>query len=427
MRWFRIINRLIGLGVAEKGSRNRMRFLWITRQVPLNPESGLEIYSNGLIRGLLNTGSTGTLVAYHGHNAKDLPFIAGLEVKAVEKPHRFRPLSLLSGLQSDAWSHVSEEFVTQVQEALLQRPEAIFIDYFSTGWILPIIRQYLAAADPRPVLVHVSHNYESKLRFEVANSVRNPVLRMVLRHDARKARKMEQDLVATSDLLVVITNADKNAFEADVPDKQIVTLTPAYSGEICPPHTSISDVPRRAIVVGAFDWIAKQQNLRRFLAIAEGPFTSAAIELLVVGRGPEAFFQEMSARYQFCKFTGRVEDVKPYLSGRIGIMPDDIGGGFKLKYLDYIFNGLCIATIRSQTAGLPVDIDHDLISADTMEGLVVEIVRHIDDLPTLEGMRQRCFEACAQAFSWEERAHRLIAGIGQIKDRVLTQNMVIMQ
>ena len=42
-------------------------------------------------------------------------------------------------------------------------------------------------------------------------------------------------------------------------------------------------VPRRAIVVGSFSWIAKQMNLERLLEAANVVFTRQQIELHVVG------------------------------------------------------------------------------------------------------------------------------------------------
>ncbi len=384
-----------------------MRFVWVAKEVPLNPESGLLIYSNGLLRGVLESGATGTLIAFARKEAEGVS-VPGLEIKALRPQRRIRALSLLSSQHSDSYRHQNSEFKKVLEQAVMDKPDVVVIDYFAMGWVLPVIERALKNQAKRPMVIHISHNYESNLRFEVAASVKNPIMRRILRIDANKAAKLEKKLLAACDLLVVITDQDKRCFERDAPEKPIITLTPAYDGEIAPTRPIDSTLPRRVIILGSFDWIAKQSNLRRFLKAAENAFPAAGIDILVVGRGPESFIEELSFMYPWCKFTGRVADVRQYLSGgRIGVMPDDVGGGFKLKYLYYIFAGLPVATIRSQVAGMPIDVDRDFISRGSMEDLVSAIVETVDDIPLLEGMRQRAWNACAPEFNWGERGRRL--------------------
>lgn len=235
-----------------------------------------------------------------------------------------------------------------------------------------------------------------------------------MRFDARKAGRTERQLVEACDLLAVNTDDDKAQFQRDAPHKSIITLTPGYDGEIRPTRPITTSLPRRVIAVGAFEWIAKQSALRRFLQIAERPFREAAIEFLVVGRAPREFIQELSAKHPFCRFTGPVEDVKSYIpEARIGVVVDDVGGGFKHKFLYYIFGGVAAAAIRSQISGLPLDPERDIIARGSMDELVSAIVERIDDIKTLDGMRQRCWDACARAFGWDERGERLAEAIRQ--------------
>lgn len=393
--------------------KRKTRFIWLAPEIPFNPDSGQLIYSNGLLRGLLETGAQGVLIAFAREQSREYPL--GLEVKAVSRPKRWRPLSLFSTLHSDAWRLRNEESAACLRAAVLAQPDIIVIDYFATGWALPIVREALSGRRRRPVLVYLAHNYESDLRKQVANSMRNPIWHLVLRIDAWKAARLERDLCNTCDLIVANTDEDKRRFEASFPGKFAITLSPAYDGDITATRPITAALPRKVLIVGAFDWIAKQTNLRRFLAAAQKPFQAAGIDLLVVGRAQRSFIEELTRKHPFCKFTGPVEDVRPFLSSaRIGVMPDEVGGGFKHKYLYYIFSGLAVATFRSQTAGLPVNVDRDMIARDSLEGLVAGIVEGIDDIPRLEEMRRRCWEACAQAFSWTDRARRLRVAIEQI-------------
>lgn len=391
-----------------------MRFVWVTKEVPFNPDSGLLLYSNGLLRGLLGGGATGTLIAYKRERAIE-SVIAGLEVRTLPRVRRLRALSLFTKAHSDSFRFQSTEFVRMLEEALLEKPDLVVIDYFSMGWVLSVMESIFRHTRSRPVVVYIAHNFESTLRSQVAKSTRNPLMRLILQIDARKAAALERQLVAASDLVIAISDEDKKCFEQLSGGKLVITITPAFNGDMLPTRPINKDMPRRVVILGSFEWIAKQANLRRFLRYAHRPFTEARIDLTVVGKAPDNFVKELTARFPFCHFTGRVDDVRPFLEdARIGIMPDDVGGGFKLKLLDYIFAGVPIATIRSQFTGIPVDTEQDLIARDTMEELVAAVVESIDDIQRLNTMRQRCLTTCASAFKWDDRGRQLRAGIEMV-------------
>lgn len=395
----------------------QMRFVWITREIPLNPDNGQLIYSNGLIRGLLKRGATGKLVAYGRSGVGDVK-LSGLTIEAVPRARGSRIFSLVSKWYSDSWRFKSRQFERVLGDIYWPSVDVVVIDYFSMGWVLDVVEKATKLLATPPVLVHVSHNYESLLRLQVAKSQRNWFKRWIMCFDARKAGKIERRLVDACDLLVVNTDEDKAQFQRDAPQKRIVTLTPAYDGEIRAARAITSSLPRRVVAVGSFEWVAKQSALRRFLQKAEQPFTKAGIELLVVGRISTDIMQELTSKHPFCRFTGCVDDVKPYIpNARIGVVVDDIGGGFKHKLLYYIFGGVAAAAIRSQAAGLPVNMDRDIIARDSIEDLVAAIVEHIDDIPTLDEMRERCWQLCARAFSWDERGARLAEAIWHARNR----------
>jgi glycosyltransferase involved in cell wall biosynthesis len=387
------------------------------KEVPFSPDSGHLIYSNGLLCGLLESGAEGVLVANHRPEAGHNPFSA-LTIRAVPPQKKLRALSLLTRYHSDSFRIQSKAFAAALVDAMNSNPAFVVIDYFAMGWVLPIVKKWMQSSGKKPILVYVSHNFESTLRSQVAASMKNPLMRAVLQLDASKAARLERELVADCDLLVVNTDEDGAKYREMAPGKTILTLTPAYDGEIVETRALTTDVPRRVIIVGAFDWIAKQSNLQRFLEAAEQGFKKARVDVLVVGRAPESFMAAMSSRFDFCKFTGRVDDVKPYLSGgRIGVMPDEVGGGFKHKYLYYVFAGLPVATIRSQIAGLPIDPDRDFITRETMDELVDAIVKRIDNLPELNAMRERSWSQCASAFRWRDRGVQLVQQMQLLADQ----------
>jgi glycosyltransferase involved in cell wall biosynthesis len=384
-----------------------MRFLWITREAPFAPTRGDLIYTNGIVRSLVAAGATGTMVTYQVEGVGD-PNIPGLTVAAAKPPRHIRALSLLSTLPSDAYRLQSRELSDLIRRHLTDDVDTVLIDFYAMGWVLPVVQEIQRRRQRPFLLVYVSHNYEADVRMQVAQASKNPILRPVLTADARKAGRLERTLVEAAGLVTANTDDDRAEYLKLSPGKPIITLVPGYSGVIAPTKPITAERPKRVVMVGAFVWIAKRESLRHFVAAAEEPFRKAGIELLVVGKVPDALKEEIAAKYTVCKFAGWVDDVRATVeTARMGAMPDEVGGGFKHKYLEYIFAGLPVAAIRSQAAGLPLDVERDMMPADDIAGLVDTVVKNIDDIPKLDAMRERAWTACAKAFDWADRGARL--------------------
>ncbi len=389
-----------------------MNFVWIARETPLIPTLGAYVYSNGIIRGLLSTGARGRLVAYE-RPGKPAGHAEGLDVSLAPPPKKSRLLSLLTSLPSDAYRLRSTEMERRIIASVTPDVDVVIIDFYPMGWAAQVIRR-LRARRRRPlVVVYLSHQYEQTLRRDVARDfVGSPLMRFALWVDGVKAARLERRLLGEVDVVTAIIERDRTRFLSDAPNLTAITLTPGYDAAAVVPERITVQTPRRVILCGQLEWIAKKRNFLRFLDAAEAPFGAAGIELLVVGRTDPGFAKEVLARSRICRFTGEVPDVRPYMAqGRIGVMPDEVGGGFKLKLLDYVFAGLPIAAIRSQVSDLPLDMDRDIIARDNVGALVSAIVEAIDDVPRLAAMAERALDQCTGQFDWSERGRRLAEAI----------------
>jgi len=392
-----------------------LKVLWLTRENPLFADRGDLMYSGGLIRSLAAAGADITVLAFN-HEGSQPPIVDRVRSVFARPPRLPRAFSMLTGLPADAFRHKSGSYHNLVEQELRTKSyDAVVIDYFAMGWVVGPIQRVKRQLSIDPVIVYTSHHFEQVVRPFVAKSYNGGgFAKLVLPYDAAKGAALEATLVSAADMITTITESDRADFIRFSPGKSVYTLTPGYSGPVDAERRLDEKRPNRVLLVGAFDWIAKRQNLRDFVLAARDRFAKNDIELQIVGRADEGFKSEIESIYPGCKFIGRVESVYSYIQdARIGLMPDVIGGGFKLKFLDYIFNGLPIATIRSQARGLPLDLDRDLIADDDLEMLVDRIVSAINDLPTLNGMRDRAFAACKDQFDWRDRGLALFKAIKQ--------------
>jgi len=378
--------------------------LWLTVSHPGARHAGNQVYSGGLLDALGALGQAVTLLT-----RDDGPPIAGLRVEAVPPPH-FRPraLGLASAWPASVWQAAHPRLRHRLH-ALLRAEDwrAVVIDQAACGWALQTL-----PADAPP-LVYIAHNQEGAVRTAVADGERSALKRLVMRRDAAKYARLEDSLVRRAALVTAITAADAEAFAASPHAPPVLELTPGYSG----PRASASPLspatPRRVVMVGRFEWQAKQQNLRRWAEDAVPLLAAAGIETEVLGTVPETLRHDLER--PGLRFAGRVADLAPHLANaRFGLVAEDVGGGFKLKTLDYIFHRLPVAALADNLTGQPAGVIANALLAETPAGLAGKVAATIDNLERLGKMQENAFQAARAAFDWSDRARRFLAALDRL-------------
>src|SRR5262249_45817140 len=158
----------------------------------------------------------------------------------------------------------------------------------------------------RPRLIYVSHNHEGSLRAQIAESQPMFLKRQAVRLDAFKVSRLERELVEAVDLVTAITPEDLKLYRRQCEDKPMDVLTPGYCGRRVGQRRISPTLPRCAVIVGSFDWIAKRMNLAEFVEVADPLFAQAGAELLAVGSADQAFLQQLRRQTVATRFTGTV-------------------------------------------------------------------------------------------------------------------------
>jgi len=235
---------------------------------------------------------------------------------------------------------------------------------------------------------------------------------LVLRQNYVKAKAFERNLASQVELITAITEEDATKFVQDVPGVRTVVLKPGFSGAISSRVVITEETPRRVVLVGSFRWIAKQENLRQFVKIADPIFAQRGIEFQVVGAMPAKIAEELEKSTSATRIIGFVERLQPILdTARIAVVPETIGGGFKLKFLDYIFGRVPVATLTHAAAGLPNEIRQAMLCSDSLAELASGIAGLIDNVAELNSMQERALRNAESMFRWSDRGEKLLASI----------------
>jgi glycosyltransferase involved in cell wall biosynthesis len=378
---------------------------------------GLKVYSAKLSEALAQAGAFVRVLGFGSTEAAPKNR-ARMEWVSVPGSRRGTAIALLNRFPLTAAVDSTSAYRALLEEQLREPWDAIVFDSYGSGWALARCKAYCATTrGAKTVLVHVSHNHEEVLWHAMARQAEAGLpKRLALWQNYYKVRGLERQLLREVDLVSAITIEDEQALRAHRSDDNTLTLTPGYDGSVAPERVIDASVPRRAVIVGSFQWVVKRENLARFVEHADARFAEHGIELVVAGDVPDDLKQTLLASSRATRFEGFVKDLGPFLSqARIAIVPELIGGGFKLKFLDYIFGRVPVATVDAAAAGLPAKLREDLITSTDFTGLTSAIIEHIDGLERLNRLQTAAFEQAKTLYRWEDRGLQLQQRIAELQ------------
>lgn len=392
-----------------------MRCLWLTLADPEPRHNGQYIYSGGLIDSVAEAGGE---VEVLGLGRSEQAEVGGIRTQRVvwwlpaDTPHSHWG-SLASSLPHIAYRcHTTG--MRCILDKLLKRGgwDGIVFDGISTGWALPRVLDHYAGRGERPRLIYISHNHEESVRTRIAESQPLFLKRQAVRFDALKVSRLERELVDAVDFVTAITREDLALYRHRNSDKPMDVLSPGYCGRRLSERRISHALPRRAVIVGSFDWIAKRMNLAEFVDVADPMFADAGAELQAVGSAEESFLEQLRHRTVATQFTGTVPDIEPYLDGaRIAIVPERNGGGFKLKVLEYVFNRVPVFALTGSFAGVPLRHNDSVMLYPDHAALAHGVLEAIDDVDRLNRLQERAFVACNDRFDWLSRGRQIVSAI----------------
>lgn len=391
-----------------------MRLLWLTLADPDPPTNGQLIYSKGLIRSAVEAGAELHVIGLSRPDKRWSPeHRPRLRWDLHPRAGHTLGAKFVSPLPDVALYAFSDQARAALDRALLRHDwDAIVFDSISGGWALGAVLHHRHLAERPPALVHIAHNHETNVAGRIAEAATG-LRRLYRTLDTTKVALLEHRLVAASALVTSNTPEDAATFEA-LKGAPVLLLPPGYDGPRIEARTIDAAVPRRAVLVGSYDWPPKRISLEKFLDVAALRFAAAGIDLQIVGTAAPDYIEGLRRRFPGVTFTGPVDDVRPYMAAaRIALVPDLLGG-FKLKGLDYVFNRLPISAMRIALPAMPL-VDGDSVDLfDSHEALADGVVARIDDFATLNARHRRAYAACLDAFDWPRLGRRLVDAIAGI-------------
>lgn len=407
--------------LPQPHAARRLRCLWISRDIPFPQDAGDRIYSANLAAALARANVDVRYLGYLQTEAQAVPGNWVTEWVAVNGAKRNAHSALLSRYPRIAAVHATRSYRELLQQQLDEYWDAIVLDGYGSGWALQACLQARAQCTTRrPLLIYVSHNHEESLWRDMTRATdRLSVKRLAVWQNYRKARALERALVGHAELVTTISAEDAQAYaeqqHSNPHRSTTIVLTPGYAGPTRVKRGISTETPRRVVMMGSYRWLIKQENLRRLVALADPVFAANNIVLDIIGDVPEELLRELLPQVRATRFHGFVTDVLPFFDqARLALVPEVVGGGFKLKFLDYIFGRVPVVTIAAATAGIPPTLAECMLPCDDLNSLVNTVVQSIDNINTLNLLQDQAYQRAAPLFRWDDRGHTLATTIRRV-------------
>jgi len=391
-----------------------MKIAFVTARPPYPPDSGGRIRTFNLLREISEDQDV-TLITATKQLADEVALanlqeaVPRLTVQAlrIRRETRLNRIGRLVRNPFDSlpytWTRYSDpRFIAHIRKAVQEgHYDVIHCDH------VQVAHAFIGLSTPPRVLN--AHNVESVLIRRMANQARPWWKKMAIRWQSNKTLKAESQSFRHFDRCLAVSETDAAEIKRMAPGAAVsvvrngVDLT-KFTPDFVPGASHL------IAFTGAMDWPPNIDGATFFVReiLPRIRQRNAAAHLLIVGSNPSAsLIRTLAAPY--VRFTGSVEDVRPYLSqARLVVVPLRIGGGTRLKILEAWALGKPVVSTTIGAEGLPILDGTNIALADSAEVFAQRVIELLKDTPAAGQLGIAGRRVVEELFGWDRVARTLM-------------------
>jgi glycosyltransferase involved in cell wall biosynthesis len=280
---------------------------------------------------------------------------------------------LASGLPISVLTDRSAPGAAVVERLLGERPAVVVVDFPHAAMLLP------GRLEVPSVLF--THNVEAEIFARHAKVARRWLLAWLWRVQHRRMVAFEGATLRRFDSVIAVSRRDADAFKRDYGRANSSVIDTGvdldYFGYREPPASD------QCVFMGSMDWLANIDGMEFFMddvwpqIVRRRP----AARMVVVGRTPPAtLVQRAASRGLQWKFTGFVEDVRPYVhKSAVSVIPLRMAGGTRLKAFEAMALGCPVVSTGTGVEGLRVEEGRHYLRGDSASEMAARVTELLED------------------------------------------------
>jgi glycosyltransferase involved in cell wall biosynthesis len=246
------------------------------------------------------------------------------------------------------------------------------------------------------------HNVETVIPRRHFETSQDPIAKIFWWLQWRRMERYEREACRTFSGTVTVSERDKTCLKEFGIENVFTIPTGVDTDYFAPREDRVKN--NSLVFTGSMDWLPNEDAIQFFIRdiFPRVKQQMPDVSLTVVGRNPSRRLLNEIKCHPEVTVTGRVEDVRPYISSHtLYIIPLRIGGGTRIKAYEAMAMGKAIISTQVGVEGLPVRHGEQLIIADEPEQFAFHIVRLFGDAAARAKLETCARSLVQRHFGWE--------------------------
>jgi polysaccharide biosynthesis protein PslH len=388
--------------------RAGMTILQLTPRMPWPLTDGGAIGIYNITKSLAELGHKITLVTFPLETKleteeaiRNLSRYAKLELVSKPLPARWKVLlqTIFRGAYPIERRMMTEMFALLKRVVESQRFDIVHIDHSHMGKYGLWLKQKYGL----PIVLR-EHNFEALIYERFARTEPNPAKRFIAAIHGKRLKREEIHFLKNFDAIAAITNEDAELMHRVASNANIRVIPAGVDTEYFRP-SALPEDPDRILWVGSLAWDPNYDAVRYFLT---------SIFPLILQKKPDSKFdvigmdservRKYAARFgDRIRLLGRVPDVRDYLArSAVLVVPLRIGGGMRLKLLDFFAAGKAVVATSIAAEGNLAQNGSEFLLADATASFSDSVLRLLSDAAIRQKLGVNAREIVMQKYSWKK-------------------------
>ena len=245
----------------------------------------------------------------------------------------------------------SKELNLIVKEKLRQNEYSfIVVDHLRVYSLVKDMHDILKQKEIK--LIYIAHNIEYLNLKENIKFEKNWFNKINLYLSNRKLKKLEFEILKKADITWTLSDEDKNYLKLIEPNGNYKVINPYFDWKTVKLIETLKTNTKKLMILGSMNWYPNVVGTLHFIDKIFKPLLEIDpdYKLYIVGQKPKKIIQNKKS--DSIIVTGKVKSVDKYIKDcDLLVIPNRLGSGIKIKFLESISKGLPIVSYPENVVG----------------------------------------------------------------------------